>query len=189
MFGGLAYHWYETWTGGEPQFVNVERVHEAFPNTNIMFTEGCVEKFDYSKINDWALGERYGRSLVNDFNAGTTGWTDWNILLDEKGGPNHVGNYCYAPIIADTKTGELHYSNSFYYLGHFSKFVRPGAKRIISSSSRSVLQTTAFINTDGKIAVIVLNLSDNKVDYNLSIAGNAVEASSLPHSIYTIMIQ
>lgn len=186
---GIAYHWYETWTGGEPQFVNVERVHEAFPNTNIMFTEGCVEKFDYSKINDWALGERYGRSLVNDFNAGTTGWTDWNILLDEKGGPNHVGNYCYAPIIADTKTGELHYSNSFYYLGHFSKFVRPGAKRIISSSSRSVLQTTAFINTDGKIAVIVLNLSDNKVDYNLSIAGNAVAASSLPHSISTVMIQ
>lgn len=186
---GIAYHWYETWTGGEPQFVNVERVHEAFPNTNIMFTEGCVERFDYSKITDWALGERYGRSLVNDFNAGTTGWTDWNILLDEKGGPNHVGNFCYAPIIADTKTGELHYTNSYYYLGHFSKFVRPGAKRIISSSSRSGLQTTAFINTDGKIAVVVLNLSDKKIDYNLSIAGNAAAASSLPHSISTLVIQ
>ncbi len=186
---GIGYHWYETWTGGEPQFVNVERVHEAFPNTNLIFTEGCVERFDYTKINDWALGERYGRSLVNDFNAGTTGWTDWNILLDEKGGPNHVGNFCYAPIIADTKTGELHYTNSYYYLGHFSKFVRPGAKRIVSSSSRSGLQTTAFINTDGKIAVIVLNLSDKKVDYNLSIAGNAAAASSLPHSISTLMIQ
>ncbi|RYE29455.1 MAG: glycosyl hydrolase [Sphingobacteriaceae bacterium] len=186
---GIGFHWYETWTGGEPQFVNVERVHEAFPNTNLMFTEGCVEQFDYAKINDWALGERYGRSLVNDFNAGTTGWTDWNILLDEKGGPNHVGNFCYAPIIADTRTGELHYTNCYYYLGHFSKFVKPGAKRIASSSSRSGLQTTAFINTDGKIAVIVLNLSDKKVDYNLSVSGNAAAAISLPHSISTLMIQ
>jgi len=186
---GIAFHWYETWTGGEPQFVNVERVHEAFPKANIMFTEGCVEKFDYSKINDWGLGERYGRSLVNDFNAGTTGWTDWNILLDEKGGPNHVGNFCYAPIIADTKTGDLHYTNSYYYLGQFSKFVKPGARRIASSSSRSGLQTTAFINPDGKIAVIVLNLGDQEIKYNLAIFGNAAAATSLPHSIATLIIQ
>jgi len=186
---GIAYHWYETWTGGEPQFDNVKRVSEAFPKTNIMFTEGCVEKFDYSKINDWGLGERYGHSLVNDFNAGTTGWTDWNVLLDEKGGPNHVGNFCYAPIIADTKTGELHYTNSYYYLGQFSKFVRPGAKRIISSSSRSNLETTAFVNPDGKIAVIVLNLTDKEVKYNMVIAGNGAVATSLPHSISTLIIQ
>ncbi len=186
---GIAYHWYETWTGGEPQFDNVKRVSEAFPKTNIMFTEGCVEKFDYSKINDWGLGERYGHSLVNDFNAGTTGWTDWNVLLDEKGGPNHVGNFCYAPIIADTKTGELHYTNSYYYLGQFSKFVRPGAKRIISSSSRSNLETTAFVNTNGKIAVIVLNLTDKEVKYNMVIAGNGAVATSLPHSISTLIIQ
>ncbi len=186
---GIAYHWYENWSGGDMQYDNVKRVSEAFPNTNLMFTEGCVEKFNYAKINDWALGERYGRSLVSDFNDGTTGWTDWNVLLDEKGGPNHVGNFCYAPIIADTKTGELHYTNSYYYLGHFSKFVKPGAKRIISSSSRSSLQTTAFINTDGKIAVIVLNLTDKKIDYNLSVSGNAATTTSLPHSISTLMVQ
>ena len=57
----------------------------------------------------------------------------WNILLDETGGPNHVGNLCFAPLHANTKTGELYYLNSFYYIGHFSKFIRPGAKRIISS--------------------------------------------------------
>jgi len=186
---GIAYHWYETWTGSNMQFDNVKRVSEAFPKTNIMFTEGCVEKFDYSKINDWGLGERYGHSLVNDFNAGTTGWTDWNILLDEKGGPNHVGNFCYAPIIADTKTGELHYTNCYYYLGHFSKFVKPGAKKIVSSSTRSMLETTAFINTDGKIAVVVLNLTDKEIKYNMVIAGNGALATSLPHSISTLIVQ
>ena len=93
---------------------------------------------------------------------GTVGWTDWNILLDEKGGPNHAGNFCFAPVHADTKTGELTYTNSYYYIGHFSKFIRPGAKRIVSSSNRDLLETTAFQNVDGKIAVIVMNQSDQK---------------------------
>ena len=67
--------------------------------------------------------------MINDFNDGAVGWTDWNVLLDEQGGPNHVGNFCFAPVHADTKTGELIYTNSYYYIGHFSKFVRPGARR------------------------------------------------------------
>jgi glucosylceramidase len=41
--------------------------------------------------------------MMNDFNKGTALWTDWNVLLDETGGPNHKGNFCFAPIIADTK--------------------------------------------------------------------------------------
>jgi glucosylceramidase len=49
-----------------------------------------VEKFDYSKLQRWANGERYGKSMIHDFNNGTVGWTG-NILLDQNGGPNHVG--------------------------------------------------------------------------------------------------
>jgi glucosylceramidase len=186
---GTGYHWYETWTGSDMQFENEKRVAEAFPDKNLIFTEGCIEKFDYSKINNWDLGERYGKSLLNDFNAGTAAWTDWNVLLDEKGGPNHVGNFCYAPIIADTKTGELHYTNCYYYLGHFSKFIKPGAKRITSSSTRSNLLTTAFINPDGKIAVVVLNLTDQEMPYSLSIAGKTAATVSLPHSIATLVVE
>ncbi|WP_235048408.1 glycoside hydrolase family 30 protein [Arcticibacter svalbardensis] len=168
---GIGFHWYETWTGTAMNFENVKRVHEAFPDKNLMFTEGCVEKFSLDDVNNWRLGERYGNSLVNDFNSGTTGWTDWNILLDENGGPNHVGNFCFAPIHANLKTGNLIYTNSYYYLGHFSKFLQPGAKRIVSSSSRVNLQTTAFINPDGKIVVVVLNMSEEKLPYYLWIAG------------------
>lgn len=186
---GIGYHWYETWTGSAMQFDNVKHVAETYPEKNLLFTEGCIEKFDFNKINDWTLGERYGHSMVNDFNSGTAGWTDWNVLLDEKGGPNHVGNFCYAPVIADTRTGELHYTNCYYYIGHFSKFIRPGAKRVISSSNRDVLETTSFINPDGKLAVVVLNNSDNKVDYNLWISGKAAKTTSLPHSISTLVIQ
>ena len=80
-------------------FKNVKLVNETFPDKNLIFTEGCVDKFDASKLKAWSLGEIYGNSMINDFNDGTVGWTDWNILLDEQGGPNHVGNFCFAPVI------------------------------------------------------------------------------------------
>jgi len=185
---GIGFHWYETWTGGNPQFENLKRVAETFPNKNLLFTEGCNGPFNMSQINDWKWGESYGRSMINDFNAGTVGWTDWNILLDEMGGPNHVKNFCFAPIHADTKTGQLYYMNEYYYIGHFSKFIRPGAKRVVSSSNRDALLTTAFLNKDGKLAVIVMNQGAQKTPYHLWIAGKAVELTSLPHSIETIVI-
>lgn len=186
---GIGFHWYETWTGSAMQFENVKRVSETFPSKNLIFTEGCVEAFKFDRINDWSLGERYGRSMINDFNCGTVGWTDWNVLLDEKGGPNHVGNFCFAPVIADTRSGSLHYTNSYYYIGHFSKFIRPGAKRVATSTNRDKLLATSFINKDGKLAVVVMNGSDDKIEYRLCIGAKAAEIQSLPHSIATIVIE
>ena len=78
---GVGFHWYEDWSGGDQVYDNVKRVHESFPEKNLMFTEGCSDHFKISRINDWILGERYGRSMINDFNDGTVGWTDWNIVL------------------------------------------------------------------------------------------------------------
>ncbi len=185
---GIGFHWYEDWTGGGKIFDNVKRVAESYANTHLIFTEGCAESFIPALLGSWKLGETYGRSMINDFNNGTVAWTDWNVFLDEKGGPNHVGNFCFAPIHADTKTGELNYLSSYYYIGHFSKFIRPGAKRIISSSSRGQLLTTAFENIDGKIVVIVMNQSSEKIPYRLWIAGKAAETVSLPHSIATLVV-
>ena len=91
------------------------------------------------------------------------------------------------PVHADTKSGELIYTNSYYYIGHFSKFVRPGAKRIASSPSRSQLLSTAFVNPDGKVSVVVMNKSDQKIEYYLWLDGQAAEVSSLPHSIQTLV--
>lgn len=184
---GLGFHWYEDWSGGDQMFDNIKRVYEAFTDKNLLFTEGCNGPFNMSQINDWKWGERYGRSMINDFNNGAVGWTDWNVLLDEMGGPNHVQNFCFAPIHADTKTGELYYMNAYYYIGHFSKFIKQGAKRITSAASRSGLLTTAFMNPDGKIAVVVMNMGNDKINYNLWVKGERAEATSLPHSIATLI--
>ncbi|PHK15315.1 glycosyl hydrolase, partial [Nostoc linckia z15] len=185
---GIGFHWYENWSGGEQMFNNVKLVHETFPQANLIFTEGCKEKFDLNKVYDWNLGELYGTNLINDLNNGIVAWTDWNILLDEKGGPNHVGNFCFAPVHANTQTGELIFTNEYYYIGHFSKFVRPGAKRIACAPSRSAINATAFINTDGKIAVIVMNKGEQNVSYNLWIDGKAVAVESPAHSIQTLVL-
>ncbi|HST06940.1 MAG TPA: glycoside hydrolase family 30 beta sandwich domain-containing protein, partial [Gemmatimonadaceae bacterium] len=143
--------------------------------------------FKAEDLRNWRLGEAYGRSMINDFNCGAVGWTDWNVLLDQQGGPNHVGNFCFAPVHADTRTGELIYTNSYYYIGHFSKFVRPGARKIASSPSRSALLSTAFVNPDGKVSVVVMNRADKPVSYYLWLDGDAAEVSSLPHSIQTLV--
>jgi glucosylceramidase len=184
---GIGYHWYEPWSGGDQLFDNVRLVHETFPSKNLIFTEGTVDSFKAQDITNWRLGEAYGRSMINDFNCGAVGWTDWNVLLDEMGGPNHVGNFCFAPVHADTKTGELIYTNSYYYIGHFSKFIRPGARRIASSPSRSALLSTAFVNPDGKVSVVVMNRGEQEIPYFLWLNGNAAEVKSLPHSIQTLV--
>ncbi len=108
-------------------------------------------------------------------------------MLDERGGPNHVDNFCFAPVHANTKTGELTYLSSYYYIGHFSKFIQPGARRIACSPSRSQLLATAFLNPDGKVTAVVMNASERPASYWLWIGGNAAEVNSLPHSIQTMV--
>jgi glucosylceramidase len=184
---GIGFHWYEDWTGGAQMYDNVALVDALYPDKHILFTEGTPASFDSTGYGRWDLGEAYGRSMIHDFNSGTEGWTDWNILLDEEGGPNHVGNFCFAPIHADTRTGELIYTNSYYYIGHFSRFIRPGAKRILASPSRSALLTTAFVNEDGTVAVVVMNPTPRGGQYHVTVGSSSVEVRSPPHSIQTVV--
>jgi glucosylceramidase len=179
---GTCFHWYV----GD-HFDQVRQVAEAWPDKGLVFSEGCPELYDAKRVNEWQWGEKYGLSMLMDTSNGTAAWTDWNILLDEAGGPNHVGNFCYAPIHGDTKTGALTYMSSYYYLGHFSKFVRPGAKRVSAVTDDDRLLTVAFKNEDGKLAVIVLNLSDDAVPFSFWIDGAAAKSTSPAHSIMTVL--
>ncbi|HAG16240.1 MAG TPA: glycosyl hydrolase [Bacteroidales bacterium] len=187
---GAGFHWYEDWKDGIPMFENVEAVNEAYPDKNLIFTEGCNEKYELKRIEeeDPKLAERYGKSMINDFNNGTVAWTDWNILLDETGGPNHVGNLCFSPVHGDTKTDELTFTFSYYYIGHFSKFIRPGARRISSVSSANNILTTAFLNTDESIIVIAMNQGENEISFTLTLNSKTAKLKTPPHSIQTIVL-
>ncbi|MFZ5939408.1 MAG: glycoside hydrolase family 30 protein [Bacteroidota bacterium] len=181
---GMGFHWY---TGDH--FENVKLVSEAYPDKHTLFTEGCVYPFNYDSLHVWHYGETYGLSIINDLNNGASGWTDWNILLDEQGGPNHVGNFCLAPVVAHTVTGEVTFMSSFYYLGHFSKFIRPGARRVTCSSNNDDLLTTAFLNTDGTLAVVVMNPTGSDMEYKLWSDYKAIITQAPAHSISTTLIR
>lgn len=185
---GTGFHWYEDWKDGTPMYKNVAQVNDAYPDKKLIFTEGCNEKYDLSRIKDPKLAERYGKAMINDFNNGTVAWTDWNILLDETGGPNHVGNFCFAPVHGNTLTGKLTFTNSYYYIGHFSKFIRPGAKRLSTGTTANNLSATSFINTDGSIVIVALNESDNDIDYMLSLDTKTANLKMPARSIQTIIL-
>lgn len=185
---GTGFHWYEDWKDGKPMFDNVNKVSQAFPDKKLIFTEGCNEGFNLERINDPKLPERYAKAMINDFNNGTVAWTDWNILLNEYGGPNHVGNFCFAPVHGNTSSGKLFFTNSYYYIGHFSKFIRPGAKRVSSGTTSNQLSATAFINPDGSLAVVALNENNHNVKYTLTIENSTLNLDMAAHSIQTIIL-
>ena len=185
---GAGFHWYEDWKDGTPMYKNVAAVYNAYPDKNLIFTEGCNEKYDITRIEDPKLAERYGKAMINDFNNGTVAWTDWNILLDQTGGPNHVGNLCFAPVHGNTQTGQLTFTNSYYYIGHFSKFIRPGAKRISTGTTANHLSATTFLNEDGSLVVVALNDSDAEIEYMLTIDNKTAKLKMAARSIQSIIL-
>ncbi len=179
---GAAFHWYM----GD-HFENVQWTHEAYPDKQLVFSEGSQEGGPH--FDEWEVGERYGHSMLQDLNHWTTAWVDWNLLLDQRGGPNHKSNYCNAPILANTQKGTLHFQSSYYYLGHVTRFIRPGAQRIISASTLDELETTAFLNLEGQIAVVVMNRTQKSINFALQYHDQASLADSPAHSISTFRFQ
>jgi glucosylceramidase len=159
---GTGFHWYV-----EDHFEHVQLVHDAWPDKKLLFTEGCQEGGPHT--GEWEVGERYGRSMVNDLNRWTVGWMDWNLLLDSQGGPNHVGNYCSAPLLVDAGSANILRQISYAYIGHFARFVRPGARRILCAATKQVLESTAFLNPDGTVVVVVMNRSEDGLVFSVKI--------------------
>jgi glucosylceramidase len=180
---GAGFHWYV-----EDHFEHVQLLHDAWPDKQLLFTEGCQEGGPHH--GDWGLGERYGRSLINDLNRWTVGWIDWNLLLDEHGGPNHVGNYCSAPLLADTGHDRLQLQSSYAYLGHFARYVKPGAQRVLCAATKEVLECSAFLNSDGSLATVVMNRSDTEQRCLVRLVRPGAQDAVLslpPHSIATLI--
>jgi glucosylceramidase len=109
-------------------------------------------------------------------------------VLDVHGGPNHVGNLCSAPIMIDTANDVLLRQSSYYYLGHFSRFVQPGARRVLCAATRQDLETTAFVNSDASIAIIALNRTEQAIAFTLSVSGQRVISELPARSIATYLV-
>ncbi len=178
---GVGFHWYVA-----DCHENLQRVHDAWPDKKLLFTEGCQEGGPHA--GSWLTGERYARSIIRDMNHWTAGWIDWNLLLDETGGPNHAANPCSAPILADREAGTIRYQSSYHYIGHFARFVRPGARRILCASGSDDLEATAFRNPDGTLVTVILNATERTLPFALSLRGQGTVLTAPARSIQTVVL-
>lgn len=211
-FDGTAIHWYASTFEVFPD--ELQYAHQKAPNKHLIQTEACVDaevpkwqddNWYWSKEAtdwgwDWAPEQekhlhpkyvpvyRYARDIIGCLNNWVDGWVDWNMVLDRQGGPNWFKNWCVAPVIVDPKKDEVYFTPLYYTMSHFSKFIRPGAKRIGFENANDKLQVTAAKNPDGTIAVVILNESKVIQNFSLRLGEEQKTASISPQAIQTILI-
>ena len=111
------------------------------------------------------------------------------MCIRDRGGPNHVGNYCSAPIIVDTQTEELLFQSSYYYLGHFSRFFSRGDKIIESENNTNTLLALSATDKNQKITTTIMNKEESSVPFLYENGSNSKSFSIPPRSIITIVSQ
>lgn len=190
---GAAFHWYS----GD-YFEELESMHEKYPETQLLETECCVVM--PKDLNDWSVGERYAHEMIGDFNHWTCAWMDWNLFLDENSGPGIADNPCAAPIILNRAEQKLVKMSSYYYIGHFSRYIRRGAMRVdlkltgsdaehAKNAAENGLEACAFLNPDGSIVAVLMNTGEEPVRGTVAIGEKIAAAELGPHSIGTILIE
>lgn len=184
MIAGIAFHWYS----GD-HFEELQMVHEKFPDMKLILSEACIEFTKFSEENFLDNAEKYAHDMIGNLNHGMTAFYDWNLLLDEKGGPNHVQNYCDAPFRFHTGEKVLIEGTIAAYVGHFSHYIQPNAVRIGHSRYSDKIEMTAWRNPDGTIAVVVLNRTKESVVCYLKVGDYCAEWRIEPQSMATGMVE
>ena len=154
LVAGAAFHWYS----GD-HFEALDLCHARFPDKKLIVSESCIEyrKFDPGDACSAAL--HISHELMGDLNHGISAFLDWNLLVDEQGGPNYVGNYCLAPFLYDTQKKKLMPHLISQYFEHFAHAVRPGAVRIASTRYSDDIEVTAWKQPDGRLTGVLINRS------------------------------
>ena len=231
---GSAVHWYASTF---KVFEDVlDRVHEKFPRSSILHTEGCIDAlgtdaprgvqdpigfkesgwFDNDEFwwnetaTDWAYTatwarrpddhprytpvHRYARNIIVSLNHWVEGWIDWNVVLDQRGGPNHVGNFCGAPIMVDLDSSSTYYTPIFHVLAQFSRTIRPGDRAVevtthLGSLEDDALHASATLNDGRLLSVQLLNTTKQALDYALQIGSQFASITIAPNSVQTVRVQ
>lgn len=180
---GVAFHWY---TGDH--FEQIDYLAKMYPDKDLLFTEGCVP-FDKELTNNHEHTYTYIHDLIGNFKNGTTGYIDWNILLDHEGGPNHMGNTCEAPILYQAEKDDLIVNLSYYYINHFSHFVEKNAYVILTSSYSNVIENVGFINPSGQKVIVLYNNNDSEVDFKIVENEKECALKMAPKEVATVIWQ
>lgn len=197
MIEGIAFHWYS----GD-HFESLDMARTLFPNKKLMGSECCAlhppgktSPFAaLSGVNGPSIAEveyedaaAYGHDIIGDLNNGMNRWIDWNLCVDKNGGPRHVSSGFGAPVCAN-EDGTYRKLLTYHYIGHFSRFLLPGAKRIGHSRCDDKAELTAAKNPDGSLAVVLLNRGQADVSCAIRMDGQIIRISLPSKTISTICI-
>lgn len=179
--GAIGFHWY---TGDH--FEALDAVRTIYPDKELIFTEGCVEYSRFKSNNQVKNAEMYLHDMIGNLNQGMNGYIDWNLVLNAQGGPNHVGNFCDAPIMYDKDNDQLDIKLSFHYIGHLSRFVKKGAKRILVSRYTDQVDAVGFVNPDGEKVVVLMNRTENDLKMQVCEEKNVCDITLTAHTVITL---
>ena len=184
LISGIAFHWYS----GE-HFEALDMIRRKFPEKKLILSESCLEFGKYEKGQQLENAHRLAHDMIGNLNHGMNGFYDWNILLDEKGGPNHTENYCDAPYLFDMEKKTLERRMCLDYYWHFSHFIRPGAVRLASTRYTDMLDFTVWKNRDQEVVFVLLNRKDAPMSCHIRFQGEAFSFEAAPCSIISGRIQ
>lgn len=179
---GIAFHFY---TGDH--FKALDLVSKRFPDKRLMFTEGCMEysRPDIGK-DTWRHAIKYAHEYIGDIDHGATILLDWNIYLDQEGGPNHVQNFCSAPVMCDVNTKEITVNHSQKAIQLISQTAKVGSVHIASSAWHPDIETVAFVNEDESASILLLNRSQTPLKVKPAWNGQVVEYELPAESLTSI---
>lgn len=149
----VAFHGYV----GTPQMMS--RVHEAFPDVQLYWTEGGPDYTALDYTSDWA---NWGRTFTQALRNWCRSITGWNLALDEEGRPNIGPFSCGGLVTIHSQTKAITRSGQYWAFAHFSRHIQRGAHRFESTGAFSGVDHVAFENPDGRKVLIITNSSEAK---------------------------
>jgi glucosylceramidase len=145
---GVAWHAYS----GTPNMMS--KVHDAFPDMEMHWTEGGPDYTDPGYLTDWC---KWAGTFSDVLNNWCRSLTAWNLALDEVGRPN-IGPFpCGGVVAIDSKTNQVTRSGQYWAFAHYARLIRRGARRFESQSEAAGLRQVALENPDGQKVLIVTN--------------------------------
>jgi glucosylceramidase len=198
---GVAFHWYGD---NLNNYDALQQVHNEYPDLPLLATEATLmaPAAQFIGTTPWKEAQKYAFDIIGDLNAWTTGWIEWNLLLDSTGGPTCIGpsqteictpdiGHCDAPILANIEKQSIQVRDVYWFMGHFSRFIPRGSKVVKTVADSTLdLQSVAVITPSNELVVIVLNMNnDGPVQYDLQLQpGQHAELTIPAHGIQTLKV-
>ncbi|EAT44913.1 AAEL003742-PA [Aedes aegypti] len=187
---GFAVHWY--WDGVTPPGL-LDQASHLYPEKLIFNTEASLGDKPFQThgpiLGSWDRAESYITYVLQDLQHSVNGWIDWNLMLNEIGGPNYANNYVESAVVVNATTGEEVYKQPIFYgLGHFSRFITEGSVRVETTSDDSGMIVVGFLRPDNRTVLVFYNKKSSSCEVTIRDPERGLTQLEIPaKSVHSIL--